>query len=263
MTAGRRALLGVDVASRLKNIGVAAGVLDEEGRVHVTVAAVGASDALPGRATGPTTEAAAHVAAWLAEQSDGPVTLGLDAPLGWPRSLALGLAEHAAGDAIPATDGPDRLWRRVTDLDVHARFGKLPLEVGANYIARAAWSGLEILRRYRELRGAPVPVPLAPGPGDAALETYPAATLRSWLGEDPGSYKAKDPGPRVALLDRLIEVAPLTVSDEARAAALAVDHVFDAVVCVLAAGDFAAGRTPAVPEAHRGAAVREGWIHVR
>jgi len=259
-------VLGVDVAARLRNIGVARGVLDlDSGHVRVEEAARGATPQLPGPGSGPTQDAAERVAAWLGERMPPHhrVILALDAPLGWPRTLSRGLAEHRAGDDLAAPDGPDRLWRRVTDQDVHRRFGKLPLEVGANYIARAAWAGLEILRLTRQISGRALPLPLVHGPDDAALETYPAATLRSWLGADPGSYKARDPAPRTALLDRLHERAPLSVSEPARAAAQAVDHTFDAVVCVLAGADFATARSAPIPPEHHAIATIEGWIHVR
>lgn len=260
-------VLGVDVASRLKNIGVAHGsIRPGEPNVHIIEAAVGASPALPGRTTGSTAEGVRAVSTWLAERipPTGRVVLALDAPLGWPHSLSRGLAKHVAGAPIADTHGPDRLWRRVTDQDVHARFGKLPLEVGANYIARAAWAGLEILRATRERCGRDFAVVLSPDEAPTvAIETYPAATLRSWLGGDPGSYKARDPEPRAALLERLTQLAPLTVEPSARAAALAVDHTFDAVICVLAGADFALGRTPSVPTEHHEMARTEGWIHVR
>jgi len=252
-------VLGVDVAARLRNIGVAHGTV-EDGDVVVHAAVRGGSDALPGPGTGPTAQAAEIVGTWLAERMAGPVTVGLDAPLGWPDPLRAGLAAHVAGGSIAAPDDPDRLWRRATDQDVHARFGKLPLEVGANYIARAAWAGLEILRQARLRSGRELPVPLTPGT-DAAIETYPAATLRSWLG-DPGGYKS-DPDLRAVLLDRLEAAAPVRIEPPARREAIASDHVFDAVICVVAAADFATGRTPPVPTALHQVARTEGWIHVR
>lgn len=252
-------LLGVDVGSRLRNAGVAVGHWTGD---ELVIDAVEAGADLPGRNTDPSIDA---VATWLAARvpSDGPVLLALDAPLGWPAPLSEGLADHAAGDRLPASD-PDRLWRRATDVDVHARHGKLPLEVGANYIARAAWTALEILDAVRARTGRPLPVVLAPDEAPtAAIETYPAATLRAWLGEDPGSYKARDPMPRRALLDRLRQTEPFRLTAAAEASALSVDHAFDALICVLAGADFIRGRVPPVPpELHR-TARREGWIHVR
>ena len=63
--------------------------------------------------------------------------LAVDAPLGWPAPLAAALATHRAGEAVPASQSA--LFRRATDIAVHAATGKLPLEVGADRIARAAW----------------------------------------------------------------------------------------------------------------------------
>ena len=87
------------------------------------------------------------------------------------------------------------------------------------------------------------------------------AHLRSWLG-DPGGYKS-DPDLRAVLLDRLEAAAPVRIEPPARREAIASDHVFDAVICVVAAADFATGRTPPVPTALHQVARTEGWIHVR
>lgn len=254
-------ILGVDVASRLGNTGVAKGVLSDSGLV-VELAFRGGSDGLPGR---PTEPAAPAVAQWLASiinQTSSPVLIALDAPLGWPQSLSDGLANHQAGGEILTPDGPNRLWRRLTDQDIHARFGKLPLEVGANYIARAAWTALEILRLTRILAEQPISVPLAPQTnGITAIETYPAATLRAWLGKSPGKYKSTAPDLRAQLLTTL---SPhLQIEPDATAAATKSDHVFDAVACVLAGADFQLNRCPEVAPHNQAIARREGWIHTR
>lgn len=251
-------IIGVDVGSRLKNAGVAVGRL-QTGKAHIEEVAAGATEALMGRGADSAIE---PVVDWICARvpSEGPVLIAIDAPLGWPQSLSAGLAAHRAGEAIPAPDGPARLWRRATDVDIHARFGKLPLEVGANYIARTAWVALEILSGVRQQVGREIPVILSPEE-EGAIETYPAATLRAVLGRPPGRYKAREPTEREGLLSALGAV--LTMTDEARATALAVDHAFDAAICVLAGADFLMGRVPDVPTETREAARREGWIHVR
>lgn len=250
-------ILGIDVATRLGRVGLACGRLDGD-NLHVDEVVAGQD--LPGRRNGPSSEMVEVVADWLCARipARGPVLLAFDAPLGWPQPLSRGLADHVAGARLPAPDAPDRLWRRATDVHIHQTVGKLPLEVGADRIARAAWAALELLHAIRTRTGRALPVPLVPSGTDGAIETYPAATLTAVLGP-PGVYKGSDPAPRRALLQRL----PMTLSPEATRAALAVDHAFDAAVCVLAGADFSSGRCPPVPALHQSHASTEGWIHVR
>jgi hypothetical protein len=254
--------LGVDVATRLGRVGVATGRWDGE-RVRITSVAAGGRGDLPGPRTGPTADMVERVTAWLAARvpADEPVVVGLDAPLGWPVPLVEGLQGHRAGGRLPAPDAPDRLWRRAADVHVHEQVGKLPLEVGADRIARAAWAGLEILHALRAATGRALLVPLDPtGVDDAAFEVYPAATLARILGAVP-SYKGAARAAREDLLDAL---APqVRVEGPHRETALDVDHAFDAVICVLAALDARRGLAAPVPDALRPVAAREGWIHVR
>jgi len=149
---------------------------------------------------------------------------------------------------------PHRLWRRHTDQEIHRRIGKMPLEVGADRIARAAAVALQMLREAREQSGLSIPVPTDPSPWSVtvAIEVYPAATRRSW--QIPAS-----PVEALAALDPLL----LRIPKEAEAAALRSEHSFDAVLALLAAADAALGRARAPDVAERPNAAVEGWIWAR
>ncbi len=88
----------------------------------------------------------AIVAEWA--EAHSPVLLALDAPLGWPAALGVALAGHRAGGPLEHT--PNRLFRRRTDDWVRSRFGKRPLEVGADLIARTAHAALALLEGLRQ-----------------------------------------------------------------------------------------------------------------
>jgi len=257
-----RPIVGVDVATRLPGVGLALGTADPDtGLCVVSELVVGGSPALPGgRAT--LGEMIAAVAPWIARRiGEGPALLAIDAPLGWPDPLRRALATHAAGELLTApADRPQGLWRRVTDEAAHRETGRLPLEVGADRIARAAQAALTLLDAVRARVAAPIPHLLDPAPR-GAVEVYPAGLLAA-LGADAAGYKT-DPDRRAALLDGPLHAAGLRLGPGARAAALSSDHGFDAALCVLAGADLLLGRSAPVPPEHRETAGREGWIHVR
>jgi hypothetical protein len=53
----------------------------------------------------------------------------------------------------------------------------------------------------------------------------------------------------------------MSIEPAIRQAAIAIDHVFDAAICVLAGFDFIGGCCPKPPDAQL--AAKEGWIWVR
>jgi len=69
------------------------------------------------------------VASWLKGQ-DAPTLLALDAPLGWPNSLAEELSVHTAGKKF--TSSAHNLFRRTTDIFIKEKIGKQSLDVGAD-----------------------------------------------------------------------------------------------------------------------------------
>ena len=183
--------------------------------------------------------------------------LAIDAPLGWPAALGQSLAGHQAGQAIAVAQ--NTLFRRATDVSVHQRTGKLPLEVGADRIARAAWQALNVLQQLRAATGPDIPLAWAPDFADriAAIEVYPGALLKA-TGGNPSGYKEQVGGvaARALIATRFAELAPwLGNLVDQRA------DVFDAALCTLAGIDFLRG--VAIPPDDLALARKEGWAWVR
>lgn len=235
-------LIGIDCATLEKKTGVALAAYDA-GAVRVEHAGVG----------GPVLE---RIAGHL--RGDLPALLALDAPLGWPSGMGESLRRHRAGEPLPME--PNRLFRRETDRWVWAQTGKLPLDVGADRIARTAHAALTLLQRVREVIGQPIP--LAWSPEDvadlAAIEVYPAATL-TVCGIRATGYKAPHQRPaREEIVGALREHLTLGATAET---AIALPDALDAIVCTLAAGHFLSGE--ARPPEDWALARKEGWIWVR
>lgn len=230
-------VIGIDCATADASVGLARGVYAGGG--------VSLLDVTTGARLAPVEQ----VAAWLA--GGGPALLALDAPLGWPLALRRALEGHAAG--APVFGARHELFRRATDRAIHARTGKLPLEVGADRIARTAHAALELLHGLRERTGRAIPLAWRPdlAGATAAIEVYPAATLRV--------AGATRPGQRVTTEDVWRFAA--SHLDLPPGAPLSSRHAADATVCVLAGADFLAGR--AAPPDDLDLARAEGWIWVR
>ena len=235
-------IIGVDCATDERKTGVALGTC-ERGRVTVRDA----------RACSEREPAAAILTGWLTGHD--VALLALDAPLGWPEPLGDELSRHQAGGVI-ATE-KNRVFRRETDRFIQAHLGKTPLDVGADRIARTAHSALHLLDTLR--RRLQIALPLAWEPARvttvAAIEVYPAATLRAH-GIASSGYKDVSQGvPREAVLSGLRAVMDAeSVVHQMRADA----DVLDAVACLLAAQDFLDGRALSPP--NLGIARKEGWI---
>jgi predicted RNase H-like nuclease len=186
---------------------------------------------------------------------DAPVLLALDAPLGWPAPMGDALASHAAGDNIPVR--PNAMFRRETDRFVHEALGKMPLEVGADRIARTALAALNLVGELRQRLNRPTPLAWSPAelPEMSAIEVYPAATLVAHGIRAKGYKRPPDVIERheiaSALRDHLTmpgDITELTTHADA----------LDAVVCLLAAKDFLMSN--AVPPTDPTRARKEGWI---
>lgn len=184
--------------------------------------------------------------------------LALDAPLGWPSALGQALSKHSAGRPVEAK--AEYLFSRLTDHMVEENIGKRPLEVGANLIARTAYSALELLQELREKTGLEIPLAWQPGGirGTSAIEVYPAATLTA-RNIRATSYKDKGAGKdRVEILKQL----DLYVEkQESRRKLEESPDALDAVICVVAASDFLLERC--IPVSDMEKAQKEGWIWVQ
>ena len=237
-------LIGVDCATDSTKVGIAAG-LYTDGRVQVTDVQLCTKE----------TSAASLAAQWLT--GTPRAVIGIDAPLGWPEPLAKSLAGHGAGDHIK-TAAHD-LFRRETDREVYRTTGKMPLDVGADRIARTAHAALTMLHEIRRQTGKPIPLTWSPVVEDVvAIEVYPAASL-STHGFPSRTYKKVDQrATREAIVSSLNSVLELPPD---RTTMLNSADALDAVVCLLAIKDFLDGT--ALKPVNLDRARREGWIWVR
>lgn len=198
-------LIGIDCATQPRKVGLALGQWD--GRtVQVQACCTGNAKASP----------LDIINAWLQQQ--GNALLALDAPLGWPQPLGDVLNRHQAGAGMGFSS--NRLFRRHTDDAIQQRFGKRPLEVGANFISRTAVAAL------------------------AAIEVYPAATRLA--------HGSAGRGGSIEGLEHRLDCSALNGELPRSADAI------DALLCLVAAADFLEGL--ACPPEDLALAMTEGWI---
>ena len=224
-------LIGIDCATQPNKVGLALGELDGE---HVLIKAC--------RTGSPNEAPASIVSSWLKQGETA--LLALDAPLGWPLAIGQALAAHQAGAAMGAT--AHSLFRRQCDDYIYERFGKRPLEVGANFISRTAVAALDLLADIRSITGESIPLAWTPADLEpiTAIEVYPAATRLAHGSEGKGgSIEGLEPLLDLSALDGVLPSSA---------------DAIDALVCVLAAADFIRGR--ARPPVELDIARQEGWI---
>jgi len=245
-------IIGVDCAVDRKKVGMAVGLL-ENGRVRLLYPPPGPEFKWSGAGAG-------EIVKWI--EGDDPVLLAFDAPLGWPRDLAPGLANHHAGDLVVAK--PDKMFHRKTDDEIKNSLKLRPLEVGADKIARTAHAALKLLDEIRgQIR---LPIPLAWEPDDLAkvnvIEVYPAGTLLSH-GLEHRCYKGTD-SESAACRHSIIQGLRTRMDLPRKLGILGHDaDVLDAVVCVLAGVDFMTGLAAGPSPGDLETAKKEGWIWVR
>ncbi len=184
-------------------------------------------------------------------------TVGVDAPLGWPDDFVAFISAHHRHER--PTHGPlntrvarGPLVRRLTDDQVRAHTGLIPLSVSADLIAHIALRCVGVLHAM----GVEDRVD---GP---AVEVYPAAALATW-GLTSRGYKgpAGDTVRRI-LVGQFINAAPWLHLGMHRDLCMHSDDAFDAVVAACIARAAAIGKTRLPTTAQRASAVREGWIHL-
>jgi predicted RNase H-like nuclease len=239
-------IIGVDCAVQAADVGLAR-VRRRGGKWHLEAADRASSARLPEQL----------VAEWIHGESS-TVLLALDAPLGWPADLGTALKRHMAGSALDLD--AHQLFRRATDRFVARTFGKTPLDVGADRIARTAHWAVNFLERLRQRLGVSLPlawsVPLSERL--SAIEVYPAATLLAHGAQLTGYKASAGSGERAALYELL--QTKFTCAAEC-AAVVASPHLIDAAICALAGVDFLEGY--AVPPEDHALAEQEGWIWAR
>jgi predicted RNase H-like nuclease len=170
--------------------------------------------------------------------------------------LAASLLQHQAGEKLDVAR--DVLSRRQTDRELRKELGRWPPEVGS--IARTGLAALELLAEIRALAERPVPLAWKQGADSGAIEVYPAATLLA-RGLSGAGYKAKTSAGRKARAELLQRLSAELTLDVAEALLTEDPNQFDALLCVLAAADFA--RAMCVEPTDRALAKREGFIWFR
>lgn len=187
------------------------------------------------------------------------VLLTLDAPLGWPNALGQALFRHMAGATIDIRS--ELLFRRATDRFVKERFGKQPLDVGADRIARTALAALKLLEEIRRTTGLEIPIAWNQTYSGkaAAIEVYPAGSLISHGLPSLGYKKPEQVTVRQQILRGLKTLLRL---DADLALAESDSDTLDAIVCVLAGKDFLAGKALS-PHDLVDDAKKEGWIWIK
>lgn len=222
-------VIGIDCATKPRKVGLALASASGEDFIVDDVSDA-SSKALP----------EVIVKRWIAARrmDDRPILLALDAPLGWPEPLTRNLAHHRAGEKVDLD--PNHLFQRRTDRFIRERTGQIPLEVGANLIARTAHAALLFLDGLRKELDDPIPLAWEPTISRlCAIEVYPAATTKVY-----GTLDVPGPSTSAHLLKN--------------------GHVRDAMICALAAYDFLTSQAlPPETEEDWRLARKEGWIWVR
>ncbi len=233
-------IIGIDISTNPKKLGLTACAVKGQNLEICAAQLAGTHDA---------------ALEFVADYWQPSTILAIDAPLGWPREMAIQLQQHKAGE--PFLVDRNTMFRRLTDERIAERTGKRPLDVGADLIARAAHYALELLGDVRAQLGAPLPMLWSPHDRGGAIEVYPAATL-DVRGLPSSGYKGKEPELRKQILEQL----PLICAAEIQTALLDNNDVFDAAIAALAGWDFMESRCEAPADDELERAKSEGWIWV-
>ena len=270
MTPYYRRIVGIDMAVDRRSIAIArASYSDAQATFVIDELVLGAALSPPD-VDDRLVETVLTMGPAIAERIAGPTLLAMDAPLGWPTTLARVLAEHQAGQPLALeVRQRDRMFVRRTDREITERFGRAgisvrPLEVGADRIARTAQAALALLHAASPHASVLWPDRLPPLVG--IVETYPAATLAALRGSRARGYKGpRGREARAILFDTLMELSgpgEHRIEAELRSPCVDSDHALDAVVCAMGGVDVALGRARA-PTSIDDELRREGWIWVR
>jgi hypothetical protein len=232
-------IIGIDWSAGRLDVGLARGRISLGSAVVAEVAGGRDCHPLP------------TIAEWVMQAPRG--VLAIDAPLGWPAPMGDVLHQHVAGKGWGQHTGD--VFSRDTDRFVRARTGKKPLEVGAQLIARTAYTALTFIEQLRERTGRNLPLLWSPDATEAwgVIEVYPAATLKKRGLLKSGYGKSEES--RGHCLQSLADHVRLEVPESAICLS---GHRLDAVIATIAAADFVAGRCEGPADADL--ARREGWI---
>jgi hypothetical protein len=184
---------------------------------------------------------------------------GIDAPFGWPDAFVAIVAGHHSGETTTVPESNESLRLRATDKWVWRTYGRIPLSVSTDNIGVVALRCVGLQQQFAEASGATVD---RTGAGRLA-EVYPAAALKVWGLPHSGYKRGENASERrnfvlAAVLDRF----GIVLSAEQHATAASSHDALDALISAVIAGLAADGHTTPPPPHLRGAARREGWIHL-
>ena len=240
-------VVGIDLAAQPASTGVVVLEPVGTGRWRASVPVAPADDAL------------------LIELGARADQVGLDAPLGWPEPFVEAVAAHQRIEPWPGTDDRRPLTHRRTDDVVVAHGWGRPMSASADRLGSVAMRAALLQRDWAQHWDGPAP---RDGSGRLA-EVYPAAALRAWqipaVGYKATGARAADaPGVRAGVVEELSRrCAGWLDLSAVGAAAVASDHLLDAVLSALVAVAVRSGGTLGPRDAEeRRLALLEGWIHV-
>lgn len=288
-------IIGIDCAADPENIGVA---FARECRTELEVLSIhfGAT-----KNSGTRTQRLQCLADEISGkiEPDTPTLLALDTPLGWPTAMGDILGRHSAGSScgFPADADPDRFFRRQTDLFVERQTNKSPIEVGADWIARATHSSLRLLGMIRErhwctMAHEPLTSTVSATPTVWVIEVYPALAgpfflgvgppspdatnrahsywetmaeaLRTRKGKQKGDRKKTWPQVRHDMRSLITDESPINLSDSAHSQITDtlqhLDHGLDAILCAWTGLRFLLGECVPPMGLSPDQLQREGWI---
>lgn len=191
---------------------------------------------------------------------DTQTLLAIDSPLGWPEIFAKKLCSHQAGQPIGAD--PANFFKRQTDINIHQRFRKTPLEVSADRIARTAFFTLQRIGEIADRTGKTIDVVWDHKTDFATgmIEVYPAATLIANSINTSGYKNRENKKQRDRMLPDLTEKYQVKMATTADITAI--EHNFDAFLCCLSGFDFLNGKCEPPPRLDEGIR-KEGWTWVK
>lgn len=181
--------------------------------------------------------------------------LAVDSPLGWPKAFSKQLNDHLAGMTLGNDDKP--FFKRQTDIDIALRFGKIPLEVSADRIARTAYHTLRRLGNLKTTITRNIEIIWSPTDDFdiGYIEVYPASTLLANK-ESIKGYKQNEEQRKI-IFENISK--QYTIINEEVTNIFNIEHDFDAFICCLAGVDFLENRCKRYIELND-TIRKEGWI---
>lgn len=184
--------------------------------------------------------------------------IGIDSPFGWPIEFVDFLTAHTSATPFARPNETGQAWRtrvtrRATDRHVRDETGANPMSVAADKLGLVAMRCTVLLDEFtatgRDTR--------RDGLGDL-VEVYPGAALKDWGFASAGYKQHREK--RDELVDAIQARVPQLDFGGYEELCRSRSDPLDAVIAGLIALAAARGLTTPIPDEHRDAALREGWI---